>query len=273
MWKNEPPIQKATKPALHFERGAEEELAALPQAAGDTPPLSADVMQRLNYLPAAALRETGESVRDREESPPRKRKRVDVKLGGRKRHHLSDGESDNEDEQILYRALRKDELNPFQNGLNPPEGYDPSVSASAHITSGSKAKAKSRFISATRSIKVAAAWSVKSGGEGRVVKFRKPDTTTTYATTYDMTNEKQAALVFPKLKGTSYNLAKASQEVLIDTHVPRNCILDVFISKKVRATDYLNAKTDESTRKIRSRTVTESNPVPVILSSSLNRES
>ncbi len=182
----------------------------------------------------------------------------------RKRHDLSDGESDNEDSNILYRSLRPDE-NPFKNGLKPPAGFDSNITASHHITSGSKLKTPSKWISTTRSFKVASAWASKIKN-GRVVKIRKP--TQDQAESFDLTNPEEARRIFPNEAGSSLNSAKSSQEVLIDQHVSPDNILAVYGATRVTVARYKAATSDSEPglfKKIRSRTVAQSSPIPVLL--------
>ena len=77
----------------------------------------------------------------------------------------SDGESDNEDPSILYRALRPEE-NPFIHGLNTPDGAIQKTPR-AHISAGTRAKTKSMWVSASRSIKTPSAWHLKIPLDGR----------------------------------------------------------------------------------------------------------
>lgn len=197
---------------------------------------------------------------------PRVRKRKEMSAPSprsRARHDLSDGESDSEDPTVLYRSLRKEE-NPRVTGLLPPVGHDPSLSASQHITAGSRAKTKGPWISATRSKKVAAAWAAES--DGQVVKFRKPAPSETPS--FDMTNPDEARQVFPAMVGSSLNTAKASQEVVIKSRVPPENVIDVWKAKRVSVAAY-HAATPQTepdmVSKVRSRTKTTNRPTPVLL--------
>lgn len=179
----------------------------------------------------------------------------------RKRHNLSDGESDSEDPNILYRSLRKEE-DPFKTGLLPPDGHDPSLSASQHITAGSRAAVKGPWISGTRSKKVASAWAAKS--DKRVLKFRKP----TGTESYDMTDPSQARKVFPSMSGSSLNTAKASQEVVIKDHVPPENMIEILRAEKVLVGRYNAARKNPEPNQvgqIRSRTEASGTPTPVLL--------
>lgn len=180
-------------------------------------------------------------------------------------HPQSDGESESGDPAVLYRALRPEE-DPWKNGLQPPEGNDPTISARAHVQAGSKAERKSDWVSATRSLKTAAVWAASSG-TGRVAKLRATETR------IDLTDAAQAKEVFPK-GGMGLNAAKGSQEVLIKGGVPAENILDVFNAQKLLVTDYKERKAraadasgGEAVILLRSRTKTAGDPIPVALTS------
>lgn len=182
----------------------------------------------------------------------------------RARHHLSDGESDSEDPSVLFRSIRPEE-DPMASGLHPPVGYSAAITASAHITSGSRAAVKSQFISATRSRKVAAAWAAE-GGEGRVVKFRRPARSASES--YDMTNPDEARQVFPSGRGTSMNTAKASQEVVIRGPIDAAHMIEVMRARRVSVAEYSSATSSTHPgliARVRSRTKVKTTPIPVLL--------
>lgn len=185
----------------------------------------------------------------------------DYKIAPRSRsaHSLSDGESDSEDPSIFYRSLRPEE-DPFNTGLRPPQGCDPSITASQHVVAGSKAKIKSAEVSFTRSLKVASAWAAKRNG--RVAKVKLPP----YTKHIDLTQPSQARKVFPALKGTSYNQAKASQEVLIKFGLGSESVLDVYDVRKLSVSEYNKLKgSSKSAIFIRSRSTAKSSPTPAML--------
>lgn len=197
----------------------------------------------------------------------RKRKIEDTPRS-RKRHHLSDGESDSEDPSVLYRALRPEE-DPEREGLQPPEGFDPDITHRQHITSGTGAKIKSPWISFSRSKKVAASWSTEKGGTGRIVKTRRPKDRTAFPS-FDLTNREEAREVFPALKGSSYNTALASQEVVVKGPIPKDELseLEILQTRRVKVGEYQQATVGsppELVAKIRSRTKTSSTVWPVLL--------
>jgi insecticidal toxin complex protein TccC len=157
----------------------------------------------------------------------------------RERHISSTGDSDSEDPNVLYRALRADELQPQFLGLSPPAVNDPKITAYQHVAHGSTAKVKSKWISASRSLKVAAAWA----GENklRVVKFSKPAKTTVFDLTTEqgreaMLNQHNDTLpegkrLTPESSSKAMNFAKGSQEVVINGGVIASRILAVYEAK------------------------------------------
>jgi hypothetical protein len=200
-----------------------------------------------------------------EESHPRKRPRT------RKEHDLSEGESESEDPNIVFRALRKEE-DPFESGLLPPEGHDPSITATAHSTAGTRAKKKSPWVSLTRSRKVASAWASESSKEGgRVAKVRIPEELRAQeGTVFDLTDPEQAKKVFPTLKGSSYNSAKASQEVLVKGGLGKEHVVDMFKARKLPVKEYEKLKQEKEKHPeiyamARTRTKTTGKPLPRIL--------
>ncbi|VVM63846.1 hypothetical protein PS664_01431 [Pseudomonas fluorescens] len=174
----------------------------------------------------------GDSKRQREAGNVPETVKVSSRF--RARHEESEGESESEDPQILYRALRPDETRLEIRGLRPPVSHDRYISAFEHVNRGSTAVKKSKWISASRSIKVAGAWAGES--KGRVVKFLKPAN----ALTFDLTSDAGRQGVLDEHLGSTgtepnkkiiprvMNTAKASQEVLIDSHVEPAAILEVY---------------------------------------------
>ncbi|CAF1106068.1 unnamed protein product [Rotaria sordida] len=167
----------------------------------------------------------------------------------RQRRPSSEGDSESENPNILYRAIREDEQ-PFEDGLRPPPNHDPNKSATSHIRSGTRAKQKSPWISATHSLKEAARWaSVK---EGRVVVFEIPQDLADQSnlphesrTMYDLTNLNDASLIFPK-GGPGLRSAESSQEVIIKDHIPPKCISTVYKVTSVSKDEYEARKKEAS---------------------------
>jgi len=164
------------------------------------------------------------------EKPARKRPRV------RKEHPDSEGESESEDPNILYRSLRDDE-DPLKTGLLPPKGHDPNKTARQHVTAGTRSKAKSPFVSFSRSMKLAGAWASKNQG-GRVAKVKLTPSLRKGRAIVDLTEQRQARSVFPTLKGSSYNTALSSQEVLVKRGLPKESVLGVYNARKVTEKEY-----------------------------------
>lgn len=153
-------------------------------------------------------------------------------------HHLSDGESESEDPSIVWRSLRKNEEVKVK-GVRPPDGHDPDVSASAHISAGSKAKVKSAWVSTSRSRKVATAWASES--DGRVAKLKIPEDADPDSV-FDLTNPNDAHEIFPSGKGSTLNTAKASQEVVIKGGLGPEQVLALFEARKITVKEYEDIK-------------------------------
>lgn len=156
-------------------------------------------------------------------------------------HHLSEGESDNEDPRYAYRALRSDEEDPFAKGLSPPEGaVDKTLDA--HVRAGTGAKEKSDWISLTRSRKTAGAWSVDKKKKGRVVRVKLPPSAV------DLNDPDQLSAA--GVKGTASGFAKGSQEVAVKGEIPAANVTDVWDTTPVGPKE----ATSETRLRIRSRT-------------------
>jgi cell fate (sporulation/competence/biofilm development) regulator YlbF (YheA/YmcA/DUF963 family) len=185
----------------------------------------------------------------------------------RKRHDLSEGESDNEDPTRAFRSLREDEEDPSSAGLLPPVGHDRSITARAHITAGSKAKKKSRFISGSRSKKTAGAWASKNK-KARVAEFDLPPEH------LDITRPSHQSQVFPEGSGSGLNAAKASQEVLVPDVVPPHYIRSIYTAEKLSVGEYERRKASgvEDQSLHRSRTKADQPPVPFALHEVYNRD-
>jgi len=139
----------------------------------------------------------------------------------------SEGESDSGNPFIAHRALREDEGDVLTRGIVPRPGYDPQKTLSQHITSGSRAKKKARFISASRSIKVAGAW---AGNQKKVATFELGSGVKAYNFT---------GMVPPvKLGVTALSAARASQEVCIDGSIPPQNILNISTVHEVEPDVY-----------------------------------
>jgi RHS repeat-associated protein len=171
-----------------------------------------------------------------------------------KRHNESEGESESEDPTIVYRALRPDE-DPQTRGLLSPPGSDPSKPASSHVQAGTRAKVKSAWVSATRSVRTAGAWAAKDG-EGRVAKIKIPSNMPKEFY-HDLTTPQGIRDVFnvnlPLNKITppgerrpqlGVNFATSSKEVLLKGGVPPSAILAIYKAEKISESDYNSRGTD-----------------------------
>jgi hypothetical protein len=155
----------------------------------------------------------------------------------RERHADSSGESESGSPTTLYRSLRRDEQ-PFERGLLPPDNHDVNVSASMHVAKGSSLLVPSAYVSATRSIKTAAAWAGREEG-GRVARFTNPSRD---REVYDLTNPDHQAEVFGDSRAPARNFAKGSQEVVIKHGVPPENIRAVYDARAVSEAAYQDAK-------------------------------
>lgn len=205
----------------------------------------------------------------------------------RQEHDLSEGESESEDPDIGWRSIRAEE-DPFTEGLRPPEGHDPGISAVAHVGAGSRAKVKSAWVSGSRSRKVAAAWGSESKSK-LVVKFRVSPGVRAREFEggpgfFDLTDRDQAALLFPGGSGSVLNTAKASQEMLIHGGVPSGDVLALFEARKVSVAEFNRLKAELATGEevfldgkrlyavVRTRTAVKDRPQPRVLLWVQNRE-
>lgn len=191
-------------------------------------------------------------------------------------HDDSEGSSENEDSNILWRALRPEEKDDiFENGINPPLSNDPKISAATHISTGSRLKLKSDWISSSRSRKVAGAWAANEGS-GFVVKFNLPKNKSENQF-YDLTNPIHASIVFPNERHPALNFAKASQEVVIKGKIGHENILHLYRAKVITENDYMKLHEQlESGNELyiedmkvyaifKTRTKSSENPRPIVL--------
>jgi len=177
----------------------------------------------------------------------------------RDRHAESSGDSDSGSPTTLYRSLRPDE-SPYERGLLPPSPHDDDISARMHVEKGSKLKVPSAYVSATRSIKTAAAWAGREEG-GRVATFTNPSRD---REVYDLTNPDHQADVFGDSRTPARNFAKGSQEVVIKHGVPRENIRAVYDARAVSEAAYQEAKNNPPEgmyKQIKSRSKVQENKV------------
>lgn len=175
----------------------------------------------------------------------------------RKYHELSEGESDSDNPQVLHRALRPDE-NPAR-GLRAPYGHDPAITGQAHVAAGSRSKKKSRYVSASRSIKPPAAW--QSPG-GLVVTFRRPSN----GKVYDLTRLEDRKKIFDQPNGRIANFAKASQEVIFTGFVPPEDILKVYkVVEESNPQNYRSVRLNPYMKAVRTRRKAGEEPRRLVL--------
>ncbi len=158
-------------------------------------------------------------------------------------HYLSEGESESENPNIVYRSLRKDE-NVTVDGIQPHPDADNERTISQHIGGGGK----SAFVSFTRSLSVAGAWASKKSNMVAVVdistKVEKDKAVLgdSGREVYDFTQEEVVLWAKSQLGDTAINYARASQEVLIKGGVGKESIIEVYSSEKLRVKDFMEAK-------------------------------
>jgi len=174
------------------------------------------------------------------------------------RHPESEGESESEDNTIVYRALRSNE-NPQQHGLVPPAGSNPSLSAAAHIQAGSRATVKSTWVSTTRSIRTAAAWAAQNG-YGRVAKIKIPEEMPREYV-HDLTTETGQADVFGDKKPLGLNFAKSSKEVVLKGGVPPAAVVAVYDVERISEKQYAGRSEIDGAKYSKSRSLKSINKV------------
>lgn len=192
--------------------------------------ISQDYVQAIEGDEAGAEADEYEQEEPQEDNPEEKEGSEpppSSKVRYRERDENSEGESLNEDLEYVYRALRDDEL--VGTGvIKARQGFDPDKTITQHVTSGSKAEGKSKYISATRSIKVATAWSAhgkKKGGRIGVMHLSK--------------RKRESACDFTEknprvpLGSTGLNAARSSQEVVLEGEIPAFALPTLMVSKKV----------------------------------------
>ena len=196
----------------------------------------------------------------------------------RKLHNLSEGESDEENaiydprNRSYFRAVREEE-EPEIEGLKPPVGFDPNISARAHVTAGTKAKKKSRFVSASHSMKVSGAWGAESSG--KVAKFEVPWDLQEPGSTefFDLMSDRGVSGT--GLVGTGLNAAKASQEILVGGGVGPEYIQAMYEVGNMDVTDYQREGGSGATaeeKRFRTRTKTTKPPKPVKMTKVYDRD-
>jgi hypothetical protein len=167
------------------------------------------------------------------------KKRINFKYPNPKKHIIYRFNKEKIKDIVLYRCLRTDELpNILTTGLLPPCTPCPekveccNISSGAHINSGTKAKVKSRYISASKKESVGHWCSNTSGNPTN----KKSATYVKFSVKYDGINvlNPQTDIVLGIM---AKNAAKASSEILIKDNVPASKLLEIYriknISKKL----------------------------------------
>jgi hypothetical protein len=190
-------------------------------------------------------------------------------------HEQSEGESDNEDPDYVYRALRRDESDPLLSDIirykDVKRGLyarDPGVKvdAAAHVRAGSKKWLKTDLISTSRSKKVAA-WLLREQPDsaGLLVKILKPRWPK--SETFDLTTPEDQEKVFgEKRRQPAVNFAKASQEVLIRDYIPPQNIVEVWSAWRLSPEQYANVRNRRGFfEKKSTRAKTSDEPIPFLM--------
>ncbi|CAF1663364.1 unnamed protein product [Rotaria magnacalcarata] len=200
---------------------------------------------------------------------------VDMKRSPRSRVRdpNSEGDSSNDDPLIGYRSLRPNET-PLEEGLRPPEGHDPAISIKQHVAHGSRAKTKSSWVSASRSIKVAGVWASET--ESLVAEFDVPyekNLPYTERSVFDLTDPSTANYLFGSSGSWAKSFAKSSQEIVIKGGVDASKIRKLYSTRRVTEQEYKTLKSQNlgGMRFIKTRQRTDDPVLPVILEEVWNR--
>lgn len=148
----------------------------------------------------------------------------------------------------VYRALRTEEVYTYSQGLYPPcrDCGSPhadaccSITHAAHITRGSTAKVKSRFISTTLDESIAAAWCANASGQpadrGLSATYAVLDVPVDGINSIEIND---ATIPHIGLGATAANFAKSSKEVLVRDHIPPGQILQIWSARTISKGEYL----------------------------------
>lgn len=171
----------------------------------------------------------------------------------------SEGDSDSEDINYAYRALRPNEIPSnlnelFSTGLHA-KNIRSNVTVTGHIATGSKTSAGSSFISGTASRKIAGAYAAETAASanivptqkntpdyGYIVKFRlrnrvqanrlNPNVPLEPGQSVDFTDKKILDAYFPG-NPRSKAFAVASQEVIVKEHISGSDIVSISKVRKI----------------------------------------
>ncbi|CAF5227456.1 unnamed protein product, partial [Rotaria magnacalcarata] len=128
-------------------------------------------------------------------------------------------------------------------GLRPPEGHDPAISIKQHVAHGSRAKTKSSWVSASRSIKVPGVWASET--ESIVAEFDVPyeeNLPYTERSVFDLTDPSTANYLFGSSGSWAKSFAKSSQEIVIKGGVDASKIRKLYSTRRVTEQEYKTLK-------------------------------
>ena len=149
------------------------------------------------------------------------------------------------DTAIVYRALRPDEIFTLVSTgtLTAPCNVCPKdiccgISANAHVNSGTRANMKSRWISTTKSLNIAALWASRKQ-EAQFIIGHAPGRSSGIVAVISLNRlEYLDPTTSPHIGVTAKNAALASQEILIRDKVPWSNIIGLYQAVQVAKPEY-----------------------------------
>jgi hypothetical protein len=158
---------------------------------------------------------------------------------------VSNEETVDQTDNIVYRAVRPDELGTLiaSGALLPPCTNCPgneccNISAAAHVTSGSRAILKSRWISTTKSLSIAALWSARKGNAFFSTNIESGRSSGIIAAIHLHGLDSVDPTKLPDIGVTGKNAAMASREILIKDKIPYSNIVGMYQAKSVTKAEY-----------------------------------
>jgi hypothetical protein len=136
----------------------------------------------------------------------------------------------------LYRSVRNDELfELLDNGIlahcnNCPKDPCCKITDRQHVTSGTKSRIKSRYISTTKNESIAAWWSCNVSGNP---SEHKSATYIEYEDIFDASKMIDTITRVGEYGATAYNSALASKEVLVIDKIPISKITNIYRIKTI----------------------------------------
>jgi hypothetical protein len=151
------------------------------------------------------------------------------------------------DSAIVYRALRPDEIFTLVStgALTAPCNVCPKdiccgITANAHVNSGSRANLKSRWISTTKSLNIAALWASRKQ-EAQFIIGHAPGRTSGIVAVINLNRlEYLDPTTNPDIGVTAKNAALASQEILIKDKVPWSNVIGLYQAIQVAKPEYVS---------------------------------